>query len=328
MFRRFKGRGTTDTPLTRQSVVWAYRVLLEREPESEQIISDWLNTGRSLDALRREVIASAEFRTKNPAAFSYAFQRSIVMKELDEGPRLFLDLSDVYIGLAILQGNYERVEVSLLKTFVHEGDVVVDVGANIGFYTVLLAELVGPSGHVFAYEPLPQNTALLEKSISENRFDDRVKLRKAVLSDRPGTAELVWLPLERGSQCSGGSYIRAPGAPVPPGHDVLSVSMATLDAEEFPGPVRFLKIDVEGAEPLVFRGARETLRRDRPVILAEINPTQLGTVSGMTPDAFLREMEGWGYACFRFQDGSVTRRLSTLQGSEIRTVVFLPAETR
>ena len=315
-------------PLTREEILWGYRALLGREPESEDMIRGWLGTGWSFKTFRSELITSAEFRAKNPAAFSYTVQRSVVIKELDDGPRLFVDLSDVCIGLSILQGSYEREEVAFVREQVHGGDVAVDVGANIGFFTVLLAAFVGPAGRVFAYEPLPQNTALLERSIAENRFEDRVRLRKAVLSDRVGSAEIVWLPLERGSLNSGGSYIRSEGAPVPPGHDVLPVPMLTLDAEEIPGPVRFLKIDVEGAEPLVLRGARETLLRDRPVILAEVNPVQLAKVSNETPDGLLGILKALGYDGMLFRNGKPAGRVSSLPGDEIRTVVFLPAGAR
>lgn len=94
--RRFlgslRGRAGSGSALTREHVVWGYRLLLGREPESERVIADWLRTGWSFDTFRGEVISSAEFRTKNPSVFSYAFQRSVVIKELDEGPRLFVDL--------------------------------------------------------------------------------------------------------------------------------------------------------------------------------------------------------------------------------------------
>src|SRR5438477_3574246 len=89
--------------LTREHVVWAYRLLLDRDPESEDVIGPKLDGSRSTADLRRHLITSAEYQRKNPD-FAQTNDRTIVIKELDAGVRLFIDLSDHVIGLSILRG--------------------------------------------------------------------------------------------------------------------------------------------------------------------------------------------------------------------------------
>lgn len=278
--------------LTRDHVVWAYRLLLDRDPESDDVIGPKLAGSANTRELRNHLITSEEFRRKNPD-FAHANDRTLVIKELDGGARLFVDLADHVIGLNIVRGRYEPEEIAFARRIVTPGDTVVDVGAHIGFFTMQLAALVGPTGRVFAFEPFDANAELLERSIAENGFRDRIAFERAAVGASSGTAALTFPPETLNS---GGAYLLQAGSAPLPGNLTARVPVVALDDLSLTRPVRFIKMDVEGAEPLVVRGAARILREDRPVILSELHPTQLDRASGTTADAFLQQMRALGYA--------------------------------
>ena len=180
--------------LTRDHVIWAYRLLLDRDPESEDVIGPKLAGARTTAELRHHLITSAEFRDKNPD-FAHTNDSTVVIKEIAPAVRLFIDLSDHVIGLNILRGQYEQDEIRFVRALLQPGDSAIDVGAHIGFFTMQMAAAVGPSGRVYAFEPLDGNADLLERSISENGFTDRVRFQRAAAGAVAGQATLTF-PLE------------------------------------------------------------------------------------------------------------------------------------
>ena len=280
--------------LTREHVVWAYRLLLDRDPESEDVIGPKLAGSRDTSELRHHLMTSAEFQRKNPD-YAHTNDRTVVMKEIGIGDtdiRLFIDLSDHVIGLNILRGRYEQDEIGFLRGLLAPGDSAIDVGGHIGFFTMHMAALVGSSGRVYAFEPFDANADLLEHSIAENRFADRVVFERAAVGDATGSATLTF-PAE--TLNSGGAYLLRRGDAPLAGNRTKTVKVVALDHLRLQRPVRFIKMDVEGAEPQVIRGAARILREDRPVILSELHSTQLERASGTTADRFLSELHELGY---------------------------------
>jgi len=277
--------------LTREHVVWAYRLLLDRDPENEDVIGPKLAGSRDTRELRHHLITSAEFRDKNPD-FAQTNEPTVVIKEVAPGVRLFIDLSDHVIGLNILRGGYEREEIAFVRSALQAGDTALDVGAHIGFFTIQMAAMVGPTGAVISFEPFGPNADLLERSIDENRFEDRVTFHRAAVGAASGSATLTF-PVE--TLNSGGAYLLRPGTAPLAGNQKASVPVVALDDVKVRGRVRLIKMDVEGAEPQVINGASRLLREHRPVILSELHPTQLDRASGATPDQFLDQLRGAGY---------------------------------
>jgi FkbM family methyltransferase len=286
--------------LTREHVVWAYRLLLDRDPENEDVIGPKLAGSRTTAELRHHLITSVEFRDKNPD-FAHTNDSTVVIKEIAPGVRLFIDLSDHVIGLNILRGQYEQDEIRFVRRVLQPGDSAVDVGGHIGFFTMQMAAAVGPDGCVYAFEPLAANADLLERSIAENGFGGRVRFQRAAVGAAAGTATLTF-PVE--TLNSGGAYLLRDGTAPLTGNQQQAVPLVALDALELRRPVRFIKMDVEGAEPLAVKGATHLLRDDRPIILSELHPTQLDRASGITADGFLAQMRALGY------------RAHTLRGQE------------
>jgi FkbM family methyltransferase len=137
---------------------------------------------------------------------------------------------------------------------VKPADVVYDIGANVGFYTLLASRLVGPAGHVFAFEPLPRNLGLLRKHVAINSLSNVTILPQAV-SDKPGEALFSTSadPAQNGLTEQGDIRVQVTAV------DVL------LDKGEIKPP-NLMKIDVEGAEAMVLRGAAKAISAHRPII--------------------------------------------------------------
>jgi FkbM family methyltransferase len=307
--------------LTRDHVIWAYRILLDRDPESEAVIGPKLKGFQSTRQLRAGIVTSREYADKNPD-FALTNTRTVVIKELPGGARLFVDLSDHAIGLPIVRDQYETGELAFARRMVRRGDHVLDVGAHIGFFAVHLAQIVGPSGSVTAFEPLEENAALLERSIEENGFADRLRLERAAVSRCAGEAALTFATETLNS---GGAYVVTGAMPVPSGHAVRRVRLVALDEQPIPRPIAFIKMDVEGAEPLVLEGAAGLLAADRPVILSELHAEQLGRVSGRSPEMFLSDVRRLGYRAFRIDADRIGTEL-TAPPEAICSAALIPRE--
>jgi len=321
--------------LTREHVVWAYRLLLDRDPENEDVIGPKLAGSRNTRELRHHLITSAEFRDKNPD-FAHTNDPTIVIKEINTpagAVRLFIDLSDHVIGLSILRGQYERREAAFAMRQLAPGDTAIDVGAHIGFFTIQMAAAVGQSGRVFAFEPYRPNADLLERSIAENDFARRIVFQRAAVGAAGGTATLTFAAETLNS---GGAYLLRTGTSPLPGNATTTVPVVGLDDLDIRGRVAFVKMDVEGAEPLVVRGARRLLQQHRPVILSELHGPQLARASGMTADDFLQQMRTVGYRAHHVPEdpempegpaeaGHYGTAIEHVPSDAILSVVFVPA---
>jgi FkbM family methyltransferase len=319
-----KGRSRRADPgdrgVTEEHVRWAYRLFLDRPPESDDAVAVKTAACPTTGDLRRSFLASPEFAVKNPGMGAFS-RRIVVIAELEGGLRLFVDLADTEIGLPVVLGEYEPSELRFVRSTVRPGDRVLDVGANIGFFTVVLAAQVGAAGFVHAFEPLSTNADLLVRSVAENGFAGRVSVERAAVGERTGQSHLLSLATPGGS---GGSYLVPTGTEPPPDHAVEPVPLVALDDLDLRRPVAFLKIDAEGAEPLCFAGAERLLREDRPVVLSELHQVQLERVAATSARATIAAMERRGYACRLLEDGRPGAAIDDLPENAIASVVFLP----
>ena len=306
--------------LTREHVIWAYRILLDRDPESEEAIEPKVRGLRTTQELRADIVTSEEYQEKN-RDFAQAHERNLVIKELEGGVRLVIDLADHAIGLNILRGRFELNELDFVRRTVHEGQHVLDVGAHVGLFAMHMADRVGPAGTVHAFEPFEENADCLEMAVRENRFQARVTVERKAVGRGSGTSSLVFAP---GSLNTGGGFLARAGSPLPYGHASRTVATVALDEYPLPRPVSFIKIDVEGAEPLVFEGARRLLAEDRPVILSELHPLQLARVSNVSAPAFIERMRALGYHCHRLGAGVIGEELADPPAGGVTSVVFVP----
>lgn len=198
-----------------------------------------------------------------------------------------LDLSQVIDSSLYYSGSFEPKSEEIIRKYLTPGMKIIDIGANIGYHTFYMAKLVGPEGLVYAIEPTNWAIKKIKKNLSLNPSINNVIIAQLCLSDKS-------LGIQRLSFQS--SYRLD-------NHDereLESVEVLTLDdfirnfgIEE----VDFVKLDVDGFEGKILDGALECIKRNRPIILFELNPTEIvqtdHTVSGI-----FELLENFGYQLY------------------------------
>lgn len=202
---------------------------------------------------------------------------------------------------AMLAGGYEPVFTAVLIDTVRPGDVCYDLGAHIGYYSLLMARRAGAEGAVHAFEPYPPNAARLRDHAARNAADDRapIHLHAAALADETGTRELVGAgdgdSVSTLAHLAGTSgLLNAAWRQRFDGFSRHAVEVWRLDdwrASTGAPPPGVLKIDVEGAELAVLRGAARTLEEARPVVVAELHNAGLAAECGALLGALGYEVE-------------------------------------
>ena len=181
---------------------------------------------------------------------------------------------------------WELTQTRWLARRARAGDTLLDIGANLGYYTVLMSRLA-PDGQVHAFEPDPENFALLTRNCELNGCRN-VTLHNVALTDRSGAGAL-----HRSGHNAGDHRLSAQGSPEAP----LAITLATAD-EVLAGLARvdIVKCDIQGAEVTAFRGMRALMARSapKPAMIVEFEPSSLQAM-GTTPAELLDLLDGWGY---------------------------------
>lgn len=198
------------------------------------------------------------------------------------GRRLFFALYDHY------KLRFEAGPIERLRRYAPEGALVIDVGANVGFFTLRFARWVGAEGRIIAIEPEQQNFAELTRRLKAGKLAERVEVHRAVADAKPGEACLVVNPDHPGDHRLGER-----GLPVP----AVTIDALTEHLSRMPS---LIKIDVQGAEMRVLAGAERTLQRAKPALFIEVDPANLASFGCNAPQLFgyLYEL---GYRPFRLQ---------------------------
>jgi FkbM family methyltransferase len=195
--------------------------------------------------------------------------------------KMFVDSTDVGLSTHLmLDGYWEMWLTEALTQVIKPGMVVVDIGANLGYFTVLMADLVGPTGAVHAFEPNPGIAARLMKNVYANGFLDRVSLYTDPLGAGEGQELFLVIPPGEPKNAHLTSYAVA---------DALPVTLRRFDSYPALLDADVIKIDVEGAERDIWRGMAGLFERgEKPLtIFLEFNLIRYDD-----PAAFLDEIEG------------------------------------
>ena len=204
---------------------------------------------------------------------------------------LFVHRKDSFISPRILWcHSYEDFLTDFIKTKINKGDIVLDIGANIGYYSVLFSEWVGKKGKVFAFEPDLDNFNLLRKNININNCKNVLIVNKALSSER-GYANLFLNPINKGDHRLW---------PIESDRNYVKVETATLDdyLNKYLDKVDFIKMDVQGAEAKVVKGAEILLKKSKYLKgVAEFWP--LGLIKcGNSPEEFLEMLTISGFKIY------------------------------
>jgi FkbM family methyltransferase len=226
--------------------------------------------------------------------------------------KMFVDNAD--FGLSphlMLDGFWEMWVTAAILNTVQSGMVAIDVGANLGYFTLLLADLVGEKGRVLAFEPNPRMMTLLDRSIVLNGFADRVSRFADPLGATDGESVTLVVPV---GEPKNAHLSRQPMAEA---KDAVGYDLRCRTLDQILGDqhVDFIKIDTEGAERDIWRGMERVVARNHSLtIFMEFTAERYDA-----PDVFLREFTNAGFALSRIdeRDGLVAvSRSDILQAPE------------
>lgn len=210
-------------------------------------------------------------------------------------------------------GTYETDALPLFTSYARDSDVILDIGAAEGIYS-LFAAAVSPSVTIVAFEASPGEQSRFRANVAVNAelTDGRVHLRTEALADHDGTADF-W-------EVRGGTSSLNPG--FRPGAVPLTVAVRTGDAvvgDLTPGRVDLVKIDTESTEPAVLRGLNETVERDRPAIFCEV-------LHGRSEAELQALIDRWDYRTYWLSgEGAVARpRIEGDPSNRYVNCLFLP----
>jgi FkbM family methyltransferase len=198
--------------------------------------------------------------------------------------KMYVDTNDVGVASHLmLDGYWEMWNTEAIISLVKPGMTVLDIGAHCGYFSVLMGDLVGPTGHVHAFEPNPPIADLLRRTVAVNGFDERTTVHQVALGDSNGIAALD-VPANEPKN----AHIVAGGAT----GGLIEVPLIRADHIQGALDTTFIKIDAEGAEEAIWRGLAGILAADRPLtILLEFTSGRYAD-----PVAFLDEILSHGFS--------------------------------
>jgi len=215
-------------------------------------------------------------------------KKSIILIKVQNN-KMYIDLKDEEVSQSLLRyGVYGKLETKLVENLVKKRMTVLDIGANIGYYTLIAAKKVGRGGKVFAFEPEPSNYDLLCKNIKINKLHNVVPIPKAV-SDSANITKLYLSPVNRAEH----SFCKYRGT------SATFVNVETIVLDDFlKDKIDFIKMDIEGAEMEALKGMQNIIRNNKKLILiTEFWPAGI-EMRGFMPRRFLKTLLKLGFKLY------------------------------
>ncbi len=201
--------------------------------------------------------------------WAYLRKKTLFVRQV-HGRKMSLNVRRAGVGYELaIWGDREELDTFVARQNVLPSMNVVDVGANVGYYTMLMANQVGDAGRIHSFEPFPDNYADLVRNVKNNRLEGKISTAQMAVSSSEGEASFF---VGEGDNLGSLYNLREARNPNP---RQIIVKTTTLDkiAEQV-GPVDFLRMDIEGAECLVFDGMQQTFKQAIPPrILFEVHPS-------------------------------------------------------
>jgi FkbM family methyltransferase len=198
--------------------------------------------------------------------------------------RMYVRLDDWAVGARIaIKRSYEPHVTRLLRRLLKPGAIFIDIGANIGYYTLLAAAHVGSGGKVIAFEPSSDNCRILRMSLQANHYTN-VTLYPYAVAD---VEELVGFGMD---DSNGRISLDDPASAA---YQVRAVTLDTFLKDE--PQIDIIKMDIEGAEGRALYGMRNIIRRHRPIMVTEFSPRGLSIASNISSEEYLNQLRDLGY---------------------------------
>ena len=239
----------------------------------------------------------------------------------DERIRLYCPANEARVApIEVMNfAHYEPEETRVMDILVEHSRNILDVGANIGLYSIRFAKRC-PNAKVFAFEPMPISHAFLQRNVAANAVGARVTTFNYGLSETGGAVEFFISP----AAGTNASLKNVAGA-----QDATSVIGLTLTLDQWVHNQKiapdFIKCDVEGAELLVFRGGRATLEKHKPIVFAELL-RKWSKPFGYHPNDMITFFAELGYICFAVGDKGVRIITEVTDETQETNYAFLHAE--
>ncbi len=228
------------------------------------------------------------------------------------GHKIFLDSID---SLRLSTGGeHEFFELEIMKKEIKEGDVVFDIGANIGYYTLMFAKLVGPKGKVYAFEPDPTNFSLLEKNVKINNYKNVILINKAV-GNKTGKIKLYLSEENHGMhRVYESKYCKR----------AVDIDIIKLDDLFNKGiKLNFIKMDIEGAEIDAIKGMSKLLNKNKPKMLTEFAPVSINEF-GPNPKEYLELLKKVGFKILNIN--GKTKKIEELSMDQLLSLYTIKKE--
>jgi FkbM family methyltransferase len=265
-----------------KDIYYCYRLILDREPDADGWITYTSNikSGMSVQNMVASFLNSVEFRNRQINQEASRSTTQIV----DLGIfKILVPSDDSPIAQSIIEARqYEPHITAAIRRILRPGMIFVDVGANIGYLSLIAAQAVGSSGKVISFEPGQHFCKLLYMSAKLNGFANIEIYPFAVADQR----KMVVYDETHGSGSISRFDVNLETTPLR--HIVSAVTLDDVLRDE--ESVHLIKMDIEGAEHLALQGSKKILKSHRPTIISEFSPAGLQNVSGVSGKEFLREL--------------------------------------
>lgn len=238
----------------------------------------------------------------------YGFTQSLFNQPipLQSGFKMYVNPADTVVSPYIKKNKkWSEYETNIIKKNLQPGQTFLDVGANIGYFSLLASQIVGEKGKVFSFEPEPRNVGFLTKNIELNNFTQTVVIPQAV-GEKPGQLTFYLEEENKGDHRSFDSG---------DGRRTIQVPMTSIDAffKQNTSPLHYMKVDVQGFEIQVLKGMKETLKKNPECLLMfEYWPYGLEK-AGDKPEELFEQLHKQGYQLFE-----VKEELRLLTKTELR----------
>lgn len=240
------------------------------------------------------------------------------------GNKMYLDVSDVGLSRELLlNGVREKMQTEILQKTVKEGMTIVDAGANLGYYALLEAAIVGEKGKIYAIEPIPRNFDILNKNIKVNNYEEIVDTFEIAVSNRSGISKIAV------TEASNEASMVTTDQRSESYDDMLGemtkreIEIRTITLDEFledKRPADYIRMDIEGYEVEALEGMHKTLRSDRPLTLHfELHPTHLKDPMRLAEK--LKELINLGFKPIAIMHRDGTELIPCEVGNLIETVL-------